>query len=191
MGESTAISWTDSTWNPVRGCSRVSAGCQNCYAESVARRFSGPGLAYEGLVNQHGRWNGVIRVVESHLADPLRWQKPRRIFVNSMSDLFHENLADEDIASIYGVMLLAAQHTYQVLTKRPERMRDFFKRWSVDDCIWMLASRYRTPGPKKHNNPPRRDWFNVESWPVPWIWHGVSVADQRVIDRARTLLDVT
>jgi protein gp37 len=151
MGRETGISWTDSTWNPIRGCSRVSEGCRNCYAESRAHRFSGPGLAYEGLVQldaegkSTGKWNGQIKFVEEHLLDPLKWKPifltcevcgvrrhqclcekfnhwPRRIFVNSMSDLFHENVADEMRDKIFAVMALCPQHTFQVLTKRPERM---------------------------------------------------------------------
>jgi len=125
MGDKTGISWTDATWNPIRGCSRVSEGCRNCYAEAVAARFSGKGLAYEGLT-RNGKWTGEVRVIPEHLEDPLRWTRPRRIFVNSMSDLFHENLDDEVIDRIFAVMALAPQHTFQVLTKRPERMRAYF-----------------------------------------------------------------
>jgi protein gp37 len=108
----------------VRGCSRVSEGCQHCYAERVAARFSGPGKPYEGLAKigrgtgGHPKWTGVVRMVPEHLADPLRWKKPRRIFVNSMSDLFHEKLTNEEIAAVFGVMAAAPQHTFQVLTKR-------------------------------------------------------------------------
>jgi protein gp37 len=126
------IAWTDTTWNPTRGCSRVSKGCENCYAEGVARRFSGSGQPYEGLVrlDREGKakaqWNGVVRLVPEHLFDPLRWTRPRRIFVNSMSDLFHEALAFEDVAAIFGVMAACPQHTFQVLTKRPERAAEFF-----------------------------------------------------------------
>jgi protein gp37 len=132
MGKETGISWTDSTWNPIRGCSRVSEGCRNCYAESVAHRFSGPGLPYEGLVQldaegkSKGLWNGQIKFVEDHLLDPLKWKAPRRIFVNSMSDLFHENVTDEMCDRIFAVMALCPQHTFQVLTKRPERMKNYW-----------------------------------------------------------------
>lgn len=89
-------------------------------------RFSGPGLPYEGLVNVHGRWNGQVRLIAEHLEDPLRWRRPRRVFVNSMSDLFHEALPFETIAAIFGIMQSASQHTFQVLTKRPQRMLEFF-----------------------------------------------------------------
>src|SRR5712664_827659 len=142
MGKTTGIEWTDSTWNPIRGCSRVSEGCRNCYAESVAARFSGPGQAYEGLaefkvtkwkegwnpinsrepLNREPRWTGEVRLIEKHLDDPIRWKEPRKIFVNSMSDLFHPGVKDDWLAAIFGVMARAPWHTYQILTKRPERM---------------------------------------------------------------------
>ncbi len=102
MGK-TSIEWTDSVWNPVRGCSRVSPGCGGanheggCYAEKIAARFSGPGQPYEGFARRTpngGQWTGKLALIEKSLDLPLRWRKPRRIFVNSMSDLFHENLPD-------------------------------------------------------------------------------------------------
>ncbi|MBY6277267.1 DUF5131 family protein [Symbiobacterium thermophilum] len=125
MGDRTRIEWTDATWNPIRGCSRVSEGCRNCYAERMAARFSGPGRPYEDLVRRtpHGpRWTGEVRLVEELLDAPLHWRRPRRIFVNSMSDLFHEAVPDEWIDKVFAVMALAEHHTFQVLTKRPERM---------------------------------------------------------------------
>ncbi|MHB8303633.1 MAG: phage Gp37/Gp68 family protein [Acidobacteriaceae bacterium] len=142
MGSKTGIEWTDATWNPLRGCSRVSEGCRNCYAETMAHRFSGPGKPYEGLtqiVNGHPAWTGKVMLVEKHLLDPLKWrmvrtqtepeeiagwysERPRRIFVNSMSDLFHPNVPDAWIAKIVAVMIRASFHIFQVLTKRPERM---------------------------------------------------------------------
>lgn len=101
MGDKTKIQWTDATWNPLRGCSRVSDGCRNCYAESVAHRFSGPGLPYERLtrvVNGRPAWTGEARLVPEMLDQPLRWSRPRRIFVNSMSGLFHGGVSGEFIA---------------------------------------------------------------------------------------------
>lgn len=124
MGAETKIQWTDATWNPIRGCSRVSEGCRNCYAEKTAARFSGKGQPYEGLT-KNGKWTGKIRFVDEHLDDPLKWKEPRRIFVNSMSDLFHEQLTDQDIQSVFNVMRKAHWHTFQVLTKRPARMLNF------------------------------------------------------------------
>src|SRR5579871_5684157 len=104
MAKGTGIEWTDATWNPIRGCTRVSEGCRNCYAESVAARFSGPGLPYEGLAkldaSGNRRWTGEVRLVPGAIDQPLRWRKPRRIFANSMSDLFHEKMRREEIATI-------------------------------------------------------------------------------------------
>lgn len=133
MSDGTGIQWTDATWNPIRGCSRVSAGCMNCYAEKVAARFSGPGLPYEGLVKRtsHGpAWTGTVDLVRDALYLPIRWRKPRRIFVNSMSDLFHEGVEDEWIDKVFAVMGACQHHTFQVLTKRPQRMLEWFsERW--------------------------------------------------------------
>ena len=128
MSDKTRIAWTDSSWNPIRGCTAVSAGCENCYAQRVAHRFSGPGQPYEGLTRAtaHGpKWTGEVRLVPEMLEQPLKWRKPRRIFVNSMSDLFHEWVTDDFIDDVFDVMRRAERHTFQVLTKRPERMRDY------------------------------------------------------------------
>ena len=126
MGDRTKIAWTDSSWNPLRGCSKVSAGCKNCYAETMAARFAGPGGPYEGTIE--GRhWNGQIRLVPEHLDDPLRWTRPRKVFVNSMSDLFHDGVSFEYIAAVFGVMAVASAtrgHVFQILTKRPASMRE-------------------------------------------------------------------
>jgi protein gp37 len=123
MGDKTGIEWTDTTWNVVRGCRRVSDGCRLCYAEKVAHRFCGANQPYEGLtVEGKARWNGEVRFEADHLLDPLRWDKPRRIFVNSMSDVFYEPFTNEQIAAQFAVMAIASTHQYQVLTKRPTRM---------------------------------------------------------------------
>ena len=120
MSDNSKIEWTDATWNPVRGCSKVSPGCANCYAETFAERFRGvPGHPYE--------YGFDLRLVPEKLAEPLRWRTPKMVFVNSMSDLFQEEVSDEYIVSVVRVMQLANWHTYQVLTKRSERMRDMLK----------------------------------------------------------------
>lgn len=121
MAERSSIEWTDATWNPVRGCTKISPGCKHCYAETFAERFRG--------VKGHPYEQGFdLRLVPEKLADPLRWRSPRRIFVNSMSDLFHEQVPDEYIAAVANVMVQADWHTYQVLTKRSARMRDLLKK---------------------------------------------------------------
>jgi protein gp37 len=160
MSTTTGIEWTEATWNPVRGCSKVSEGCRYCYAMSVAARFSGPGQPYEGLATRSpARWTGKVMLVEKHLGDPLRWARPRLIFVNSMSDLFHEDIPDEWIDRIFGVMAAAARHTFQVLTKRPARMRRY-----VSERL-------------------------IAVQPLPNVWLGTSVEDQPAADaRIRDLI---
>lgn len=141
----TSIEWTDKVWNATRGCSRISAGCGGakgeggCYAERQAARFSGPGMPYEGLVRigtQGPRWTGKVVLVPEMLDAPLHWRKSRRVFVNSMSDLFHEALTNEQIAAVFGVMAACPQHTFQCLTKRPKRMREFL---THPDCRHWIA----------------------------------------------------
>ncbi len=120
MSEHSSIEWTDATWNPIRGCTKISPGCAHCYAETFAERFRGvPGHPYEQGFD--------LRFVPEKLAEPLRWTQPKMVFVNSMSDLFHCDVPDEYIHSVVRVMQTADWHTYQVLTKRSERMRDLLK----------------------------------------------------------------
>ena len=115
MAENSSIEWTDTTWNPVTGCTKISAGCDNCYAARFSERFRGvPGHPFE--------FGFDLRLVPEKLGDPIRWSKPKKIFVNSMSDLFHEGVPDEYIDKVCRVMLAANWHTYQVLTKRASRM---------------------------------------------------------------------
>lgn len=215
------ISWTDETWNPIRGCSRVSIDCgkgpspEGCYAEAVAVRFSGPGLAYEGLTRiskktgKASGWNGEVRMVREHLADPLRWKRPRKIFVNSMSDLFHEKLTNEQIAAVFGVMAAAPQHTFQILTKRAARMRAWFA-WAEqhgagydlcrDDmpsgllaCAWEACSGDAwgdvEPGDHGIDSTPSREQFG-SAWPLPNVWLGISAGHQAALnDFVPILLD--
>lgn len=200
------IEWTDATWNPLRGCSRVSEGCRHCYAEVVARRFAGPGKPYEGLVRltaegkPRARWNGTVRQVPEHLGDPLRWRKPRMVFVNSMSDLFHESVPFEYIAAVFGVMAAAPQHTFQVLTKRPERAAEFF--------AWAAEGGHLSPGDAlRRCRRAAADALDTvsagglglalrylgcaEAWPLPNVWIGVSVEDQATAnERIPVLLGV-
>jgi len=138
MSTTTTIQWTDRTWNPVRGCSLVSAGCANCYAMKQAHRFSGAGQPYAGLteLGPHGpRWTGTIRLVPEVLDEPLRWKKPEKIFVNSMSDLFHHDVPDDFIERVFAVMAIARRHTFQILTKRPERMLRFCQSLTFERLI--------------------------------------------------------
>jgi protein gp37 len=194
MSDGSAIEWTDATWNPVRGCVKVSPGCKHCYAETFAERWRG--------IKGHPFEQGFdLRLVPEALDKPLRWKKARRIFVNSMSDLFHEDVSNEYIAAVFGVMAARPVHDFQVLTKRAERMRDWFK-WIGERggvCKFIRAN----PGVL-------RDWFAsgsrfgtyrgqrirtsedawaivfnaaaCSSWPLPNVWLGVSVENQEYAD---------
>lgn len=120
MSQVSAIEWTDATWNPVRGCTKISPGCKHCYAEVFAERFRGvPGHPYEQGFD--------LRLVPEKLAEPLRWQTPKMVFVNSMSDLFHEGVPDDYIDAVVRVMVKANWHTYQILTKRSARMASLLR----------------------------------------------------------------
>ena len=122
MSDNSTIEWTNATWNPITGCTKVSPGCDNCYAETFAERWRGtPGHHFE---------NGFdLTLRPERLGQPLRWRRPRRVFVNSMSDLFHDDVPDEFIARVWQVMSVTPQHTYQILTKRHARMRSWVTRW--------------------------------------------------------------
>jgi len=137
MSDKSKIEWTDATWNPVRGCTKVSAGCLHCYAETFAERFRGvPGHPFE--------FGFDLRLVPEKLGDPLRWGTSRMIFVNSMSDLFHKDVSDDYIVSVARVMTAADWHTYQVLTKRADRLQSLLKgklRFAGEqDHIWWGVS---------------------------------------------------
>jgi protein gp37 len=196
MSRNTGIEWTDATWNPIRGCSRVSEGCRNCYAETVANRFCGPGSPYEGVVQigaggkGNGKWNGEIKFVEKHLLNPLRWKKPQRIFVNSMSDLFHEKVTDEMLCRIFAVMAVANHHTFQILTKRPERMCAFLNARSVQHGIQRASDEQLGPGNLSKGFYSLTDGTVKPhtSWPLPNVWLGVSVEDQKAADARIPLL---
>jgi protein gp37 len=143
MAQKTKIEWTDMTWNPVRGCSRTPEGCRHCYAERMAARFSGPGRPYEGLsvMSPSGpRWTNTARCLEESVEEPLRWRRPRRVFVNSMSDLFHEDVPAEFIQRVFGTMNRAHWHRFQVLTKRSRRLRALSPALSWTRNIWMGVS---------------------------------------------------
>jgi len=189
VAENSPIEWTDDTWNPLRGCTRVSPGCGGpgnqggCYAEKIAARFSDPGQAYHGLAvrtSKGGRWTGKVALAEHLLTRPLKWRRPRRIFVNSMSDLFHESVPDEWIDRVFAVMALAPQHEFQVLTKRAARMRRYFERYDAahdDNCADFVANAARKAGATLMMCRDARERV-LDDWPLPNVWLGVSVEDQ-------------
>ena len=209
MGATTGIAWCDATWNPVSGCTKVSAGCKHCYAERLTQRFG-----------------GTFTDVKCHpdrLTIPLHWRKGRRIFTVSMGDLFHEAVPDEFIDRVFAIMALAPRHTFQILTKRPERMVSYFHRWEAQSdptvlgdshlgCIlngpveWMMNE-----APEKPGGNDRWYWIPdqiegegvvtaagywdykgkecpVIPWPLPNVWLGVSCEDQATADARIPLL---
>lgn len=174
MSAPTSISWTDYSWNPVSGCTKVSAGCDNCYAESIATRFAGTPAYPNGF---------AVTLKPERLADPLRkrsW-RGKKVFVNSMSDLFHKDVPDEYVASVFAVMAAARETTFQVLTKRPARMRALlssgqFRLQVGVEYVW---------GEHVPDSAPGRI-----AWPLPNVWLGISVEDQAAADlRIPLLLD--
>ena len=140
----TSIEWTDMTWNPVAGCSVISPGCTNCYAMRLAARLEAMGMTkYAGLTRNSGgraKWTGEVRTDPSALEAPLRWRKPRMVFVNSISDLFHEDVPKEFIAEVWSVMCRASKHTFQILTKRPKRMAALTAKLDLLPNVWLGAS---------------------------------------------------
>ncbi len=152
MADNSAIEWTDATWNPVTGCTKIGPGCAHCYAERFAERFRGvPGHPYEQGFD--------LTLWDERLSQPMRWRRPRMIFVNSMSDLFHKGVPDAFIDKIFDVMEIANQHTYQVLTKRSSRLRNYVNR------------RYSEAPTPEH------------------VWLGVSVEDRQRVKRIVHLRD--
>lgn len=158
----TQIEWTDATWNPVAGCSIMSAGCTNCYAMEMARRLEAMRVdKYNGLTRQSGNrtvWTGLVREDRDALAIPTKWRKPRKIFVNSMSDLFHDAVSDDFILEVWDVMRETPHHHYQILTKRPERMASI-----LNETIGEV---------------------------LPNVWLGTSVEDKAVAHRVEILRQV-
>ncbi len=169
MASQSTIEWTETTWNPIVGCTKVSPGCKFCYAERMSARLramatqlelegrnSGRKGFYKKVVNTSGRWNRKVVLVEDALEDPLKWRRPRTVFVNSMSDLFHESVSRDYIGRVFAIMEEASRHTFQVLTKRPER-------------VALLADE------------------------LPWpsnVWMGTSVEDESVAERVEILREV-
>lgn len=161
MGKS-KISWTEYVWNPVVGCSRIAHGCMHCYAETMTRRLAAMGrMEYKNLLTSDHRWNGRVRCLEQRLDDPLQWRKPRRIFVCSMGDLFHNVVTVDFIASVYARMEKCSQHIFIVLTKRAERAAILLQ--SDGPLYWMLE---------------RIHHLDDIVWPLPNVWHLGSVSTQ-------------
>lgn len=195
MSDKTSIEWTRSddgtpgaTWNPVTGCTKISKGCDNCYAETLAERFRGtPGHYFEGGFD--------VQLRDHKLYEPIRWKKPRRIFVNSMSDLFHKDVPTEYIARVFAVMALTPQHTYQLLTKRHGRMRALLNKPE----FWYHVGRFARHIGYEYDQAANyladgRNIYDTAVWEqlrfLPNAWIGASVEDQKWADiRIPALLD--
>ena len=186
MSKST-IEWTDLTWNVTTGCDKVSAGCKNCYAETIAKRF------------WKDRKFSDVQFHEDRLLQPLKWKKPQKIFVNSMSDLFHEKVTDEQLDRIFAVMALRPQHTFQVLTKRPQRMLAYFSQESTAERIrskafqlYMLGHKLGTPDAYTYwlYSEDGNKYFTHYKCPIPLVnvWLGVTTENQKTADERIPLL---
>lgn len=204
MGDKTGIEWADATWNPVTGCTKVSQGCKHCYAERVFPRVyrdqrvvvptpadGCPGGDWMRPVDVTGHWTRPRRFTDvwchhDRLDIPLRWARPRRIFVNSMSDLFHEDVSFEFIDQVFAVMALTPQHTFQVLTKRPERMLDWYQSNQYERVLRQAdVIRSELPGRRV---PQRVGVSDPKILPYRNVWLGVSVEDQATADERIPIL---
>lgn len=182
MGDKTGIEWADATWNPVTGCDKVSPGCDRCYAETFAERW-------RGTKGHYFETGFDLQLRPDKLDLPLRWTKPRRIFVNSMSDLFHDKVSDAYIAEVFAVMACnfcwdRPTHTFQLLTKRHARMRALLSSDEFRARVAHIAAGMSENGDNVH------DAIYFHYWPLPNVWLGVSAEDQKRADlRIPALLD--
>ena len=196
MSTNSTIEWTEKTWNPTTGCDRISAGCDNCYALTMARRLKGMGSAKyqnDGDPRTSGPGFGVT-VHPDALSEPLRWRKQATVFVNSMSDLFHAKVPREFVARVFAVMAATPQHTYQILTKRPERMARMLTDLCTcgaghtpgvhfrSDMEWAATSHSPTYVPGLDHG-----IFHRSSWPLPSVWLGTSIESDGYSRRADAL----
>ena len=163
----TKIPWATDVWNPTVGCTKVSAGCKNCYAERIFERFH-PGEKFSN-----------VHYLPGKIDDPLYWKRPRRIFVDSMSDLFHRSIDQPTIAKVFAIMAVARWHTYMILTKRPERMIDILGNLAFDKDIELWQEQICF----------EQGWCSQDfEYPLPNVWLGVSVEDQKTADERIQLL---
>lgn len=195
----TKIEWVKSadgtqghTWNPVRGCTPISEGCAHCYAARMASRFAGPGGPYEGLA-RGGKWTGQVRFVPEMLEKPLHWRKPRVVFVNSMGDLFHEQVTDEQIAAVFGVMAACPQHTFQILTKQIGRALEWFNLARKNDPTGFLhvelCNAMQNAGDWDPDDSICEELCdNASEWPLPNVWLGCSCENQEAANERIPLL---
>lgn len=185
MSDNSSIEWCDASWSPITGCTRVSAGCDHCYSAALSKRLAAMGQKkYQGIVG-NGHFNGVVKTWDDELSKPLKWKKPKTIFVNSMSDTFHKDVPFEFIDKIFAVMALCPHHTFQVLTKRPERMAEYLntpaRHYAVKAataCFPIEFSEGRRFMLRELERTNRTD----DWWPLTNCWLGTSVEDQQRAD---------
>ena len=188
MADGSKIEWTDATWNPITGCSIVSPGCTNCYAMKLAGTRLKHHESRAGLTKESKSgpvWTGEVRFNEQWLTQPLKWSKPRMIFVCAHGDLFAEGVPDEWIDQVFAVMALAPQHTFQVLTKRPERMREYFT--DVQTRSEAIDRQMNAIAPEHWCKRELED-YAPDGLPLPNVWLGTSVEDQKRADELIPIL---
>ncbi|QXX75908.1 phage Gp37/Gp68 family protein [Methylovirgula sp. HY1] len=176
MGTEIAIAWAQATWDPLVGCTRKSAACKHCYAEALTAENAQPGGWGQGFADPSG-WSGKIELRPDRLTLPLGWEAPQRVFVNSLSDVFHEALDTAAIDKIFAVMALAPQHIYLVLTKRPKTAQPYMADTATPGRI-AKAMDELVPGAA----------HEVPAWPLPNVWLGVTAENQKEADRRIPLL---
>lgn len=190
MAANSAIEWTDATWNPIVGCSIVSPGCTNCYAMRMAARLRSIGLPHYASLTQPSKagpvWTGEVALAPAHILQaPLGWKKSKRIFVNSMGDLFHESIPDEWIDKVFAVMACAGNHTFQVLTKRAGRMRDYMQGLMREQSDGRERIQMQAYAISRCVQFEGRWLFDL---PLPNVWLGVSAERQQEADERIPLL---
>ncbi|MEV6100655.1 phage Gp37/Gp68 family protein [Nocardia sp. NPDC051981] len=180
----TGIEWTETTWNPTTGCDRISPGCDHCYALTMAKRLRAMGSA-KYQTDGHPRTSGPgfgLTLHQQALTEPLRWRRPRLVFVNSMSDLGHARVPREFLAEIFGVMATAHQHTFQILTKRPGRLAKILSDNQFQDQVAEAAA-----GRANATDPPDTAGARDSRWPLPNVWIGTSIESDEYCWRADEL----
>jgi protein gp37 len=195
----TRIEWCDETINPIVGCSKISDGCKNCYAEKMAVRLSHMDVeGYDEVVDYSGKWNGNTVFVPKALEKVAKWKKPKRIFVGSMTDIFHDSISNEWIASVFGTICANPIHVFVLLTKRPERALKWFEwvsrrgehgktlfpfdsdEWRIWQMLYVEGRRNGVDLPPHHGGP----------WPLPNLWLGVTVESEKYLHRVETLINI-
>ncbi|RHZ96496.1 phage Gp37/Gp68 family protein [Cereibacter sphaeroides] len=204
MAETSKIEWTDSTWSPITGCTLASPGCQHCYAADLAATRLSQHPSRSGLTKRNAAgvaaWTGEVRLNTQWLDQPLRWRRPRKVFVCAHADLFHEAVPDEWIDRVFAVMALAPQHTFQVLTKRAARMREYVlglkcdgaRRFVIASAAEQIANNFPIwdgNGYRLWDGYAGKEWdvkvtsvLQGPQWPLPNVWLGVSAEDQQRAD---------